>query len=61
MGEGDYMKHILLVDDNLLNIKVANKILERFNANNITSLDNGFDCIDIVSNSIICAHIFIGI
>ena len=41
---------ILLVDDNALNIKVANKILERFNANNITSLDNGFDCIDLIQS-----------
>lgn len=43
-------KKILLVDDNALNIKVANKILERFNANNITSLDNGFDCIDLIQS-----------
>ena len=43
-------KKILLVDDNSLNIKVANKILERFNANNITSLDNGFDCIDLIKS-----------
>ena len=43
-------KKILLVDDNSLNIKVANKILERFNANNITSLDNGFDCIDLIQS-----------
>ena len=44
------MIKILLVDDNSLNIKVANKILERFNANNITSLDNGFDCIDLIQS-----------
>ena len=43
-------KKILLVDDNSLNIKVANKILERFNANNITSLDNGFNCIDLIQS-----------
>ncbi|MBO5120841.1 MAG: response regulator [Bacilli bacterium] len=43
-------KKILLVDDNSLNIKVANKILERFNANNITSLDNGFDCIELIKS-----------
>ena len=43
-------KKILLVDDNSLNIKVATKILERFNANNITSLDNGFDCIELIKS-----------
>ena len=43
-------KRILIVDDNSLNIKVANKILERFNANNITSLDNGFDCIELIKS-----------
>ena len=43
-------KKILLVDDNSLNIKVATKILERFNANNITSLDNGFDCISLIKS-----------
>ncbi len=39
-------KRILIVDDNALNIKVATKILERYNANNIKSFDNGFSCID---------------
>lgn len=43
-------KRILIVDDNALNIKVATKILERYNANNITSLDNGFACIDIIKS-----------
>ena len=43
-------KKILLIDDNSLNIKVATKILERFNANNVTSLDNGFDCIDLIKS-----------
>lgn len=37
---------VLIVDDNALNIKVANKLLERYNANMITSIDNGFDCIE---------------
>ena len=37
---------ILIVDDNALNIKVANKLLERYNANMITSVDNGFDCVE---------------
>ena len=41
-------KKILIVDDNSLNIKVANKLLERYNANHITSVDNGFDCIDLI-------------
>ncbi len=39
-------KKILIVDDNALNIKVANKILERFNADNVESLDSGFACLD---------------
>ncbi len=37
---------ILIVDDNSLNIKVANKLLERYGANMITSIDNGFDCVE---------------
>lgn len=37
---------ILLVDDNALNIKVANKILEKYNANMVTSVVSGFDCLD---------------
>ena len=37
---------ILLVDDNELNIKVATKLLQRYKATNITSFDNGFDCIE---------------
>ena len=41
---------ILLVDDNSLNIKVANKLLERYGANMITSIDNGFDCIERIKN-----------
>lgn len=39
-------KKILIVDDNALNIKVATKILQIFNANNIKALDNGFSCIE---------------
>ncbi len=39
-------KKILIVDDNALNIKVATKILERYNANHVKALDNGFSCID---------------
>lgn len=37
---------ILLVDDNELNIKVGIKLLQRYNANNITSVTSGFECID---------------
>jgi len=41
---------ILLVDDNTLNIKVATKLLERYNANRITSVDSGFECIERIKN-----------
>ena len=37
---------ILLVDDNELNIKVANKILQKYKANDITSVRSGFECLD---------------
>ena len=37
---------ILLVDDNQLNIKVESKLLARYKANMITSIDNGFDCVN---------------
>ncbi len=43
-------KNILIVDDNELNIKVATKLLERYNATNITSFTNGFDCINSIKN-----------
>ena len=43
-------KRILIVDDNALNIKVATKILERYNANNIVSMDNGFECIEKITS-----------
>lgn len=36
---------ILIVDDNTLNLKVASKLLERFQADNITCLEDGFKCI----------------
>ena len=39
-------KKILLVDDNELNIKVATKLLQRYQANNITTFSNGYDCIE---------------
>ncbi len=37
---------ILVVDDTELNLKVACKLLERYNANMIDTCDNGFDCIE---------------
>ena len=37
---------ILVVDDASLNLKVACKLLERYNANQIVTCDNGFDCIE---------------
>ena len=37
---------LLLVDDNALNIKVATKILEKYNANMVTSVSSGFECLD---------------
>ena len=40
---------ILLVDDNQLNIKVARKLLEGYNANLITACESGFECFDIIS------------
>ena len=42
-------KHILLVDDNMLNIKVAERLLKNYNVN-VKSLNNGFDAIDIINN-----------
>ncbi len=36
---------ILIVDDTPLNIKVACKLLERYNANSLVTSDSGFDCI----------------
>ena len=37
---------ILLVDDTALNLKVATKLLEKYNANHIVTCDSGFECID---------------
>ena len=36
---------ILLVDDTPLNLKVACKLLERYNANCLVTSDSGFDCV----------------
>ena len=38
-------KRVLLVDDNTLNLKVASKLLEKYNLN-IVTVDNGFSCIE---------------
>ena len=42
-------KKILIVDDNSLNIKVANKILKEFNLD-IDSCESGFECLEKVNN-----------
>ena len=39
-------KKILIVDDNELNLKVASKVLGKFNANKLTTITSGFECID---------------
>ena len=42
-------KKVLLVDDNPLNLKVASKLLEKYNLN-IETVDNGFSCIEKVKS-----------
>ena len=37
---------IMLVDDTPLNLKVAGKLLERYNANHVISVSSGFECIE---------------
>ena len=37
---------IMLVDDTPLNLKVATKLLERYNANHVVCVNSGFECID---------------
>ena len=37
---------ILLVDDTSLNLKVATKLLQRFNADNVITCDSGFTCLE---------------
>jgi signal transduction histidine kinase/DNA-binding response OmpR family regulator/HPt (histidine-containing phosphotransfer) domain-containing protein len=37
---------ILLVDDTPLNLKVASKLLEKYNANHVVTSSSGFDCLD---------------
>ena len=41
---------ILIVDDNTLNLKVATKLLERYNANLITCSESGFDCLEKINS-----------
>ena len=43
-------KKVLVVDDNKLNIKVANKILKEFNLD-IDSCESGFECIDKIKDN----------
>lgn len=43
-------KKILIVDDNNLNLKVASKILTKYNANVVT-MDSGFLCIESIGNN----------
>ena len=37
---------IMLVDDTPLNLKVASKLLEKYNANHIVTCNSGFECLD---------------
>ena len=37
---------IMLVDDTPLNLKVASKLLEKYNANHIITCSSGFECLD---------------
>ena len=41
---------ILLVDDAPLNLKVASKLLERYNANKIDTCASGFECLDLIQS-----------
>ena len=44
----DFSGHkVLVVDDNKLNLKVAEKILKGFNIE-ITLVESGFECIDLI-------------
>ncbi len=44
-------KTALVVDDNLINLKLAKKVLERFNID-VTIVDNGKKCIEMVKNNV---------
>lgn len=41
---------ILLVDDTALNLKVATKLLERYNANSIVTCSSGYACLEKIKN-----------
>ena len=41
---------ILVVDDAPMNLKVATKLLERYNANMIDTCESGFECLERISN-----------
>lgn len=43
-------KKILIVDDNKLNLKVASRLLEKYNCS-IETLESGFECIDKIKNN----------
>ena len=45
-----YNIKILIVDDTPLNLKVAKKLLEKFNANMITTCESGYECISKIKN-----------
>lgn len=45
-----YNIRILVVDDNSLNLKVATKLLEKYNGNMITACESGFECISKIKN-----------
>ena len=45
-----YNIKILIIDDNPLNLKVATKLLEKYNANMITTCESGFECISKIKN-----------
>ena len=42
-------RNVLIVDDNVLNLKVASKLLEKYNLNIIT-VDNGFSCVEKINS-----------
>ena len=49
--EADFTgKKVLIVDDNKLNLKVASRLIEKFNCE-IVTLESGFDCIDRIKSN----------
>ena len=50
ISNGDFSnKKVLIVDDNKINIKVAERLLRDYNLN-IDSVESGFDCLDKINN-----------